>query len=75
MHSHFRRLAENGCLFGVSKNQATDRLTTVLSADDFPKVSGKPLGSHSIRKLPVTFARKNGCAKDDVDTRGRWKRW
>jgi hypothetical protein len=31
-------------------------------------------GTHSIRKLATTRARKFGCSKDDTDTRGRWKR-
>ena len=34
----------------------------------------KKVGTHSIRKLAATFARRNGCSKDDVNTRGRWKR-
>ena len=36
-------------------------------------MNGKPLGTHSIRKLPATYARRNGCSKDDVNARGRWK--
>ena len=28
---------------------------------------------HSIQKLAALFARRNGCSKDDVNTRGRWK--
>ena len=32
-----------------------------------------PIGTHSIRKLPATYARRNRCTKDDVDARGRWK--
>lgn len=31
------------------------------------------LGTHSIRKLPATHARKNGCGREDVDKRGRWR--
>ena len=33
-----------------------------------------PVGTHSLRKFPSTFARRNGCSKDDVDARGRWQR-
>ena len=33
----------------------------------------RPIGTHSIRKLLATYARRNGCSKDDVDARGRWK--
>lgn len=31
------------------------------------------LGTHSNRKFPSTFARRNGCSKEDVDCRGRWR--
>ena len=31
------------------------------------------IDTHSIRKVPATYARRNGCSKDDVDGRGRWK--
>ena len=32
-----------------------------------------PIGIQSIRKRPATYARRNGCSKDDVDVRARWK--
>ena len=35
--------------------------------------SRNPIGTHSIRKLSATYARRNGCSKNDVDARGRWK--
>ena len=31
------------------------------------------LGSHSLRKLAATHARRNGCSRDEIDLRGRWK--
>lgn len=34
-----------------------------------------PLGSHSLRKFAATWARSNGCNSDEVETRGRWKRY
>ena len=32
-----------------------------------------PLGSHSIRKFFMTWARRSGASKDERDYRGRWK--
>jgi hypothetical protein len=37
-------------------------------------VEDGPVGSHSVRKLSSTHARKNGCGKDEKDIRGRWKK-
>ena len=31
------------------------------------------LGSHSFRKCAATHARRNGCSRDEIDLRGRWK--
>jgi hypothetical protein len=31
------------------------------------------LGSHSFRKFVATHARRNGCLRDEIDLRGRWK--
>jgi hypothetical protein len=31
------------------------------------------LGSHSFRKFAATQARRNGCSRDGIDLRGRWK--
>ena len=39
----------------------------------FQLTSPNPIGSHSICKPPATYARRNGCSKDDMDARGRWK--
>ena len=30
-------------------------------------------GTHSIWKIATTYARRNGCSKDDIDLRARWK--
>ena len=32
------------------------------------------LGTHSLRKFPSSFARRNGCGEDDVNSRGRWRK-
>ena len=34
----------------------------------------KELGLHSLRKGAASFARRNGCSRDDINVRGRWKR-
>lgn len=32
------------------------------------------LGTHSLRKFSTTYAMRNGCSKDDVAARGRWRK-
>ena len=65
---------EQSRLFIVNKTTASDHLNRVIREDDFPRFDQMPLGTHSIRKFPSTYARRNGCTRDDVDYRGRWKR-
>ena len=60
-------------LMGIGKNLAQTRLKTIVESEDFERAAEGPLGSHSTRKGAATFARRNGCGKDDVDARGRWK--
>ena len=60
-------------LFGVKKGKMASLFRQITSEPTFPQVIGGKIGTHSIRKLPATFARRNGCSRDDVDTRGRWK--
>ena len=64
----------NLLLFGISKAVATSNLIDIVTDEDFPTTHPGLLGTHSIRKLPATYARRNGCGRDDVDVRGRWKR-
>ena len=45
----------------------------ILNQESFQPVLPGPIGIHSIRKLQATYARRNGCSKDDVDPRGQWK--
>ena len=65
-------------LFGTTGNPATTsaKLSSIYKSyfddEDFQRRGNGPLGSHSMRKLPATFARRNGCEKDDVNARGRW---
>ena len=66
-------ISMNTTLFGCSKDRISKNLKGILDADDFPRTQTGPLGSHSIRKLPATYARNNGCCRDDVEARGRWK--
>jgi hypothetical protein len=48
--------------------------TNVFDKDEFRRVARGPLGTHSNRKFGSTWPRRNGCVRDDVDCRGRWKR-
>ena len=45
----------------------------MIQDEQFPKTQPGLLGTHSARKFPATYARRNGCSRDDVDVRGRWK--
>ena len=67
-------LEKDGVLMGISKTVATNALKAVIDADDFNRAPlAGLLGSHSNRKFASTHARRNGCSRDDVDLRGRWK--
>ena len=45
----------------------------MTEGDDFNETGDGKLDTHSIRKLPITYAQRNGCSRDDVNARGRWK--
>jgi hypothetical protein len=45
-----------------------------FNSPDFVRMKDGPVGTHSIRKLPASHARKSDCSKDNVDVRARWKR-
>ena len=66
-------IGKESTLFGINKSVASQKLKEMFESDDFVKESEGELGSHSTRKFAATFARRNGCSKDDVDARGRWK--
>jgi len=67
-------LEKDGVLMGISKTIATNAFKGIIDADDFERVPlAGLLGSHSTRKFASTHARRNGCSRDDVDLRGRWK--
>jgi hypothetical protein len=57
----------------AAKANAYNALFNVLGCNEFHKLKVGPLGTHSIRKYGSTMTRKNGCSKDDLDYRGRWK--
>ena len=64
---------ETALLFGVTKQTASKAMRDIVTSDGFVLRARGPLGTHSVRKFPATYARRNGCSKDDVDCRGRWK--
>ena len=63
-----------------TKKRAGKILSDIFTSDDFNtnfgdgRTSiGAVLGSHSLRKCAATHARRNGCSRDEIDLRGRWK--
>jgi HEPN domain-containing protein len=70
----------NDYLFGntgnpqTSKGRISDILKSVWDLDAFERVVDGPVGTHSLRKFASTHARRSGCSKDDVDSRGRWRK-
>jgi hypothetical protein len=57
-----------------TKNAIYKTLKEVWGKPEFNRLALGPLGTHSTRKLPATRARRCGCSKDDVDSRGRWRK-
>lgn len=71
---------DNDFLFGSSRNPDTTKSYVskilkkdVFDDDNFIREREEPIGTHSIRKLPATYA-GNTCSTSAVETRGRWKR-
>ena len=56
------------------KEKASEWMRAILNDYDFKVIVEGKRGTHSIRKMATTRARKSGCSKDDTDTRARWKR-
>ena len=63
-----------------TKKRAGKILSDIFTSDHFEtnfgdgRTSiGAVLGSHSLRKCAATHARRNGCSRDEIDLRGRWK--
>ena len=51
-------------------------MNKILNAEAFDEVmetAEELKGLHSIRKIAATRAKKNGCSKDEIDHRFRWK--
>ena len=66
-------------LEGDIPDNAKDRISRRLKVNifdnlNFFKTKGGPVGIYSLQKFPSTFARRNGCAKDNVNSRGRWRK-
>ena len=58
-------------LFVMPKWHIQALLDEIESQEDFPLFNTcSSKGTHSTQKLPATYARRNGCSKDDVDARG-----
>ena len=58
-------------LFSAPKHHKCILLEEIVSQDGFPLLNtSSPIGTHSIRLLPATYAKRNGCSKEDVDAKG-----
>lgn len=72
--------ATNSYLFGESEDADRNKewmssvWREIWNRDDFVRRANGPLGTHSNRKFPATYARRQGCDKDDIDSRGRWRK-
>ena len=67
-------LEEEGRLMGITKCIASSTFKKIIEAEDFEKAPlDGLLGSHSTCKFASTYTQRNGCSRDDVDLRGRWK--
>mmetsp|Transcript_3711 Transcript_3711/g.5065 ORF Transcript_3711/g.5065 Transcript_3711/m.5065 type:complete len:468 (-) Transcript_3711:47-1450(-) len=70
----------NRFLFGESddpennKNWMAATWREIWNRDEFIRLAPGPVGTHSGRKYSSTHARRMGCDKDDIDSRGRWRK-
>ena len=66
---------EQGCTSARLKQQVSKSLKQLFDSDEFRSVENddRPVGTHSGRKCPSTYAAQNGCSSDEVEVRGRWK--
>ena len=55
------------------KRNASDALREVLNDESLGLEVNGLKGTHSFRKKSTTDARENGCSRDEVDIRNRWK--
>ena len=60
-------VSEETSMFAASKNRIGNILKGIVEADNFPSSGSGTVGTHSIRKFPATYARNNGCDRDDVE--------
>ena len=56
-------------MFGIRKERMRTLFNEITSDKNYSLVFPGPIGTHSIRKLPATHARRKGCSKDDVARR------
>src|SRR6056300_1577221 len=62
------------------KNRFRNNLDKLIWKSDEFKLAieqqdiGQGVGTHSQRKFPATYARRQGCTSEEIEVRGRWKR-
>jgi hypothetical protein len=72
-HANDHMFGLEGDVLDSAKDRISGRLkTNVLDNPNFVKTKGGPFGICSLQKFPSAFARRNGCAKDSVNSCGRW---
>ena len=60
------------------KQRISRHLKKIFMSEEFGAViemMKEVVGSHSIRKFASIHARRSGCSRDDLNVRGRWKRF
>ena len=73
IHSGGMASVDNQSLFCVKKERIANLFRKITQCNSFSQIIEGKLGTHSIRKLPATYAWRNGCSCDDIDASGRWK--
>ena len=51
-------------LFGIMKRRIRILFEEITLQEIFQSTNPNRIGTHSIRKLPATYARRNGCSKE-----------
>jgi hypothetical protein len=79
---NYNDITQTEFLFGIRgmrdpiaiKELASTAMNQAISDKNFNLLMAGKRGTHSVRKCATTRARRNGCAKDDVDMRARWRK-
>ena len=53
---------EDPTLFKIKKERISGLFCELSNDPSFPHITDGKIGTHSIRKLPATYAQRNGCS-------------